>query len=170
MPPSRYHQLLQQTEAARDLYHRLVLLVAGPGFGKTRLLQKLAETRAWPLLNLNLELSSQLLEFTARQRALRAAAIAGDIIDAQTGNTLLIDNIEMLFHPALRLDPLRLLQSLSRNRTLLVSWRGDATERILTYGSAGHPEYRRYERPDALIIAIPPGETWMQQPRKMPVI
>jgi hypothetical protein len=59
-----------------------------------------------------------------KQRALRVARIVDDIVQEQAADTVLLDNIEMLFHPDLKQDPLRLLQSLSRNRTIVATWRG----------------------------------------------
>jgi hypothetical protein len=64
----------------------------------------------------------------------------------------MLDNIEMLFHPDLHQDPLRLLQSLSRNRTIIAAWRGRCSERALIYAAPEHPEYRRFDDPDALLI------------------
>jgi hypothetical protein len=102
---------------------------------------------------LNLPLSSRLLELTARQRSLRTAGEAADILDAATGDVLLIDNIEMLFNPSLQQDPLRLLQSLSRNRAVVVAWRGAHVDNALTYATPNHPEFRRYESAQALIVS-----------------
>lgn len=66
--------------------------------------------------------------------------------------TVLIDNIEMLFQPDLKQDPLRLLQSLSRNRTIVVAWRGAKLGSSLTYAAPNHPEFRCFEEPQALIV------------------
>ena len=60
-----------------------------------------------------------------------------------------LDNIELLFDPALHQDPLVCLQGLSRNKTLIAAWGGNYVGGVLTYAEPGHPEYRRYERPDA---------------------
>ena len=67
--------------------------------------------------------------------------------------TVLLDNIEMLFHPDLKQDPLRLLQSLSRNRTIVATWRGEQLDMSLTYAAPDHPDVRRFEGPQALIVS-----------------
>jgi hypothetical protein len=44
---------------------------------------------------------------------------------AQAG-LVLLDNIELLFDVHLKQDPLRLLQGLSRNKTVVATWNGCA--------------------------------------------
>jgi len=139
-------------EQATGLYFRLVLVAGPPRSGKTAALRDLHEEHGWPLVNLNLALAERLLELTSRQRALRVARIVDNIVQEQTGDTVLLDNIEMLFHPDLKQDPLRLLQSLSRNRTIVATWRGGQLGTSLTYAAPDHPEFRRFEEPQALIV------------------
>jgi len=105
------------------------------------------------MVNINLALSERLLELTSRQRALRAAQLVDDIVRETAGEIVLLDNIEMLFHSELKQDPLRLLQSLSRNRTIVTTWRGVYSGASLTYAVPDHFEYRRYDDPQALIVS-----------------
>lgn len=147
------HQVAEQIEKARQLYHRLVIVAGPPRSGKTRALRDLQDERGWPLVNVNLAISAKLLELTAKQRALRVARIVDDVVQEQAGDTVLLDNIEMLFHPDLKQDPLRLLQSLSRNRTIVATWRGAHLGSSLTYAAPDHPEFRRFEEPQALIVS-----------------
>jgi hypothetical protein len=138
---------------ARGLYHRLVIVAGPPRSGKTTALRALHDEHGWPLVNVNLSLSEKLLELTARQRAIRVADIVGDIVQAHAGDTVLLDNIEMLFHPDLQQDPLRLLQRLSRNRTIVATWRGGQVGASLIYAVPDHPEFRRFEDPEARIVS-----------------
>lgn len=139
-----------------DQYYRL-LLIAGPhGTGKTRLLKELSQQESLPYLNLNLDLSQRLLDLTTRERPLRVRRILAQIIDGYSEPTLAVDNIELLFEPSLQQEPLALLQELSRNKSLIVAWGGsyDEQKRVLTYAEPGHPEYRRYERPEVVVVAL----------------
>jgi len=68
-------------------------------------------------------------------------------IAAQAG-LVLLDNIEILFDVHLKQDPLRLLQGLSRNKTVVVAWPGRVLNDTLIYAEPEHPEYRRYPRED----------------------
>jgi hypothetical protein len=153
MAPPLSHRVAEQIEEARPLYHRLVIVAGPPRSGKTSALRDLHDEHGWPLVNVNLALSEKLLELTAKQRALRVARIVDDIVQDQAGDTVLLDNIEMLFHPDLKQDPLRLLQSLSRNRTIVATWRGAQLGSSLTYAAPDHPEFRRFEEPQALIVS-----------------
>jgi Cdc6-like AAA superfamily ATPase len=137
-------------------YYRL-LLIAGPhGTGKTSLLKELSHQQNIPYLNLNLCLSQRLLDLITKERPLRVRRILAQIIDGYSAPTLVVDNIELLFEPSLQQEPLALLQELSRNKSLIVAWGGSYNEqnRVLTYAEPGHPEYRRYERPEVIVVAI----------------
>lgn len=152
MSSSIADRVSEHLEETAGLYHRLLLVVGPPRSGKTTALRALAEDRDWRLLNVNLDLSSRLLEFTARQRALQINRILDDIVDAAGGDTIALDNIEILFSPHLKQDPLRLLQSLSRNRTVIAAWPGSLDGETLTYAEPSHDEFRRYPKPDAVIV------------------
>jgi len=141
-------------EFARQ-YHRLVLIVGPIGSGKTPLLKELCRRQDIPYLNVNLALSQRLLELTSKERPLRVRRLLDDAIGQQTGDVVVLDNIELLFDPALHQDPLACLKALSRNKTLIASWGGVYRDGALTYAEPGHPEYRRYENPDVVIFALP---------------
>lgn len=119
-------------------------MVADSGSGKTRLLRQLSEELRFPLVNVNRELSRRLLDLTERQRTLRLPRLLHEMVDAAHADVMLLDNLEVLFDVALKQDPLRLLQGLSRGRTVVASWNGAHDGRYMTYATPEHPEYRRY--------------------------
>lgn len=149
----------QAVEQVARHYHRLILVVGHHRTGKTAALQALAAKLRWPIININLALAERLLDLTVRQRALRVARLLSDLLAEQTGDVVVLDNLEMLFHPDLQQDPLRLLQSLSRNRTLVATWRGLFDGRALVYATPEHPEYRRIEAPQAVIVPTRTSDT-----------
>ena len=136
---------------ASEMYHRLVLLTGESGSGKTNVLHKLADDLGISVMNINLDLSRELLDLTARQRSLRAASILDQIVD-KAGSPVVLDNLEILFDRELKQDPLRLLQGISRNRSVVASWNGIINSGRLLYADPGHPEYRCYEQVDAIIV------------------
>jgi DNA polymerase III delta prime subunit len=146
-------KIRQSLQAAEGMYHRLVLLVGETGTGKTGVLRDVAEELGTSVININLALAGELLELTAKQRSLRLQDIL-DRIAARDRSPVVLDNLEILFDKDLKQDPLRLLQSLSRNRTVLASWNGTMNCGRLLYAEAGHPEYRSYESIDALIVGM----------------
>ena len=150
-------QVANRLEQAVVLYYRLVLVVGPAGTGKTAALREVSQAKGFPLLNVNLELSRRLLQLAEKQRALRCAQILGEIVDQADDQTVLLDNLEMICDPSLRQDPLRLLQRLSRNRTVVATWNGEIEGGYLTYATPGHPEYRRYPVSDLLVLAASPA-------------
>jgi len=135
-----------------DAYYRLILAVGPARLGKTSALAELADRHNWPRLNVNLRISEVLLDLTHRQRAVRVAGILDNIVREAASEVVLLDNIELLFAAELAQDPLRLLQSLSRNRTIVAAWPGTFDGKSLTYAEPGHPEARRYSTPQAVIV------------------
>ena len=134
-------QVLDAIRASRGGYHKLTLLAGTSGSGKTRLLTQIATQLDLPIINLSLHLSQRLLPLTRRQRALKAEQTAMDNIDEHLQSGLCLDNTELLFDPALRLNPLSFLQDTSRNRLLVASWNGTLFEGDLRFGAEGHPDF-----------------------------
>lgn len=146
-------QIIRQSKQAADLYHRLVLVVASAGAGKTAALKDVRDRISAPLVNINLELSRRMLELTERQRALQLLQTLREIVNMGSSEIILLDNIEIIFDVGLKQDPLRLLQGLSRNKTVIGAWNGTIVEDSLTYAAPGHPEYRRYPIHDFLVAS-----------------
>ena len=145
-------RLIRRIGQAAELYHRLVMLVAPAGAGKTAALQYVHERTAAPLVNVNLELSRRMLDLTERQRALQLPRLLAEIVGASPAEVILLDNIEVLFDVSLKQDPLRLLQGLSRNKTVVAAWSGSIDGEHMLYATPDHPEYRRYPLRDFLVV------------------
>jgi ABC-type hemin transport system ATPase subunit len=145
-------RIIQKISQATDQYHRLIILVAPAGAGKTTALQDVHERTEAPLINVNLELSRLMLDLTERQRVLQLPRILSEIVGSSAGEVILLDNIEILFDVSLKQDPLRLLQGLSRNKTVVAAWNGSIIGENIVYATPDHPEYRRYPVRDFLAI------------------
>lgn len=146
-------QIVRQVEQASGLYFRLVLVVGPAGSGKTVALREVQTRIAAPLVNVNLELSRRMLGMTERQRAIQAARLLEEITGGAGGDVVLLDNVEILFDVSLKQDPLRLLQGVSRNRTVVAAWNGTLENGHMTYATPGHPEHRRCTVRDFLVVA-----------------
>lgn len=146
-------QIICKVKQAADLYHRLLLVVAPAGAGKTIALHDVRDRTGAPLVNVNLELSRLMLELTERQRALQLPRLLRGIVGNGDGDMILLDNIEILFDAGLKQDPLRLLQGLSRNKTVVATWNGFIVKDSLTYAAPDHPEYKRYPMRDLLVAS-----------------
>ncbi len=143
-------QIMRKVKLAAELYNRLMLVIAPAGEGKTAALQDVRDRTGAPLVNVNLELSCRMLDLTERQRALQLPRVLRDLVSKSECEIVLLDNIEILFDVGLKQDPLRLLQGLSRNKTVVAAWNGTIVEDSLIYAIPAHPEYRRYPARDFL--------------------
>lgn len=146
-------KLKQSLRAAEGLYHRLVLLVGESGSGKTEVLREFAEEIGTEVININLLLSAELLGLSETQRGLHLPEILDKIVDKEPV-TVVLDNIEILFDQRLKQDPLRLLQLMSRNRSVVAAWNGKIEQGRLIYAETGHPEHRQYDDKDLLFIRM----------------
>lgn len=152
MPKSPIDTIDNRVAEAASLYHRLVLVVGPSQSGKTSILRDVARRTGGSYHNLNLMLSERLLELTQRQRVLQTPKLLAELVGGDPATVSGFDNIEVLFDAELRLDPLRLLQSLARQRTIVAAWPGAIRGEDLLYAEPGHAEYRRYSRPEALLV------------------
>jgi hypothetical protein len=150
--------LQEAIRQAAGQYFRLVLLVAPSGSRKTALLQAVAQENGFPLLNINLELSKRMLELTRSQRARQVERLFKDVIASAQGDVVLLDNLEILFDPSLEVEPLRLLQVVSRTCMLVATWNGQYRHETLTYAEPGHPEYARFKPVEAILVTTVPSE------------
>ena len=127
------------------LHSKLILLVGRPGCGKSALLAALANRRGMKVMNVGAALGRRLAAMPQRQRALQANVVMRELADEYaSGDLLLLDNIELLFDRALKLDPLDLLKRHAHARRVVSVWLGVLRDGRLSYAEMGHPEYQDY--------------------------
>jgi predicted ATPase len=153
MAEAMQEQIRQSLRTAEGLYHRLVLLVGETGSGKTKVLREFAGAIGTEVININLLLSAELLGFSEKQRMLHLPEILDKIV-GKGQVTVVLDNIEILFDQQLQQDPLKLLQLISRNRSVIAAWNGKTEQSRLTYAETGHPEYRQYDAKELLLVRM----------------
>ncbi len=146
-------KVIQRIKEASELYNHLVLIVAPVGTGKTAVLRNVHTRIGAPLVNVNLEMCRRMLDLTSRQRSLQLPRLLSQIVSSYAADAILLDNIEILFDISLKQDPLRLLQGISRNKTLVASWGGLIDGNNLVYATPDHAEYRKYTLRDFLVVS-----------------
>jgi len=145
MPKSPVDRIVYALTNAMELYYRLIFIVGPIGSGKTAILQELGKRINAPILNVNLELSRRMLGVTEKERSKRLSQTLRDILSNSSGDAVILDNLEILFDKSWKQDPLRLLQGVFRNKTIVASWNGFVEDGNLVYAAPGHPEHKRYE-------------------------
>ena len=148
------NQLEEAIQQASNQYFRLVILAGLPGSGKTGAMQSIAHKAGCQVVNVNLELSKRMLELTRTQRSRQVERLLKEVIATAPGDVILLDNLEILFDTGLEVEPLRLLQVSSRNRTVVASWSGTYVGGTLTYAEPGHPEFVQFKKVDAVVIPV----------------
>ncbi|MBP8000260.1 MAG: BREX-3 system P-loop-containing protein BrxF [Chloroflexi bacterium] len=155
MPHQLLDQILEKANEVHDLYHRLVLVVM-PETEQSASLANLSRQADINVINVNLELSRRMLPLTTRQRALKAAAFMSNIVASVASELLILNHIEILFDPALQQEPLRLLENLSRRKTIVALWPGTIQGSYLVYAEPEHAEYRRYPTRELVLLHLEP--------------
>lgn len=91
--------------------------------------------------NLSLELSQHLREFPENKRQREIGSFLRRLINESDTEIVCFEKIEYIFDTELQQDPIRLFESLSGNKVVIVIWPGNVDGSIMTYAVAGHPEH-----------------------------
>jgi ABC-type lipoprotein export system ATPase subunit len=118
---------------------RVVLLVGPPGCGKSRLLREFTDVG---IVNVGKELARELIPLPQEKRSELALEILGQLIDTHYYSTVVLDNIELLFMPELKIDFWSALETLSANKKLVVAWTGRVAGEQIQWGDPGVPGFR----------------------------
>ncbi|WP_462409359.1 BREX-3 system P-loop-containing protein BrxF [Neobacillus sp. Marseille-QA0830] len=143
------NRIEQGLEIINSKYYRIILVCE---HSKGTIVKNVAESIGVPLLNINFLLSQKLKEYPRKRMAGRVHTLLSEILKNGGNNTLCIEHIEVLFDPILKLDAIQLLQSFSRNYTLVVSWKGKYDGRRFVYAVPGHPEYYECKEYDGIVV------------------
>ena len=125
---------------------KTVFLVGPSGSGKTKFLLNLSQKETLPYISLNVELSKKINELTIGDKDWEI--FLSNVINAQTGDIILLDNTELLFTRDLSINPIRLLKSQNRRKVIIMVWNGEYNGTTLTYGNPGDEDYRKFSSND----------------------
>ena len=137
-------QIKKSIRDANTLYQKLILLIGKSGSGKTKILQKISKDFTAPMINVNLEMSYRLLDLPVDKRAPTFSRLFSAVIKDSESEIVLLDNIEILFDKSLQQNPLALLQTNSKNKTMIAAWNGKIKSGSLIYAKPDHHEYWSY--------------------------
>jgi hypothetical protein len=138
-----------------DLNSKLILLVGQSRSGKTSLLRELGAKLHINPLNVGLELGRRLAATPNNKRGFSAGELLREIADQeQTGDLLLLDNLELLFEKGLQINPLDLVKRVAHSKRVVAVWPGELRGDRLIYADMGHPEHRDYSRDGVIVLEI----------------
>ena len=134
-----------------DLQSKLILLVGNSG--KTRLLRSVARRLNSTVVNVGVELGRRLAAPAVMDRGFSTNELLRETTDKIPSNgPLLLDNIEILFEPSLKINPLNIIKLLAHSRLVVAAWPGEMRSDRLIYAGMGHPENRDYSRDGVFVF------------------
>lgn len=143
-----------ETFLKADPYYRCLLLVHPEVRRLHAAGDMLNERFAWPQLAIGRDLSAVLLSLAQDSRPPHARQwIEARLWEMRPGPVLCTD-IDLLFEPSLRLDPLALLRAASRSTTMVVLWPGAYEHGILSYAAPAHDHFRPLPDPQVSIETL----------------
>ena len=96
------------------------------------------------ILNLGIAISEALRNVPAMKRPRALQSTVERLLSALPVEVVL-RRVDILFDPAWRIDVLKFLLAVGRNRRLYILWPGTVSSTILEYSEPGRPDYCRYD-------------------------
>jgi hypothetical protein len=99
-----------------------------------------------------LTLCEKIINLSSSERGLfEFEEVLMDIFNENSSEVFLLDNIEIVFSPEFKRNPLQLFRHISRNKTIVVSWPGNCKYKKLRYAEPGHSEFFEEKVTDLII-------------------
>lgn len=111
-----------------------------------------SEQQKIPYININLELSRELRDVPQNRRVYKVSDSILTLLRSNPEKIICLDYYELLFNDSLSINVFDLFKNASRNKTLIIAWRGKLTEKEFIYAEPGHPEYTRYPIHETIVI------------------
>ena len=144
-------RMLEATGAASG---KPILLVGDEANRSATLAAMSVQTSTTPL-NLGIELSQALIDATGARLSLSAAILSMRPSDP----ILLLDRIQILMLPQLKVNVLDTLVRVARRRPVCASWPGRLAHDRLRYADPDHPEWLDEDASRALVINVSTDES-----------
>ena len=89
-------------------------------------------------------LSKELLKYRKEQRLINLSNELDRIIAMSKSNKLIIKDFDILFNPYYKIDVLKWMINISRNKKVIVLWNGILEKQSLIYSENGYLDYKSY--------------------------
>lgn len=142
--------------------HKLVILLGGFGSGKTTLLKDLASRLDAEYVNLNLLLTERLMSIPSRKYddGVTVHRLIDELCDelSPDGQTLLVDNVELLFSPELgKINPVDTFKRIARQRPVVLALPARRQGTFAEYSVLGRQDYMRIPLENYPVIEMEEG-------------
>jgi hypothetical protein len=124
---------------------KLLIIIGGPGSGKSRLIRELTYQEGWKIVDAKELFDDEFLEVPRADRPEKAISLISAAIHRLNARVVMIDNVGFLFAPILNLNPVKMLKQLSCECPLIVSWRGHIEKDTLYFEHNGDPKYAKFK-------------------------
>lgn len=104
-------------------------------------------------LNINLKLSEKLLVIPLKDYYWHVTDFLLSFMEDDKA-IYILDHIDILFDPLLAIQPINILESISRYRKIIVIWPGEYREGKLFYAEPQHSEYFNTKMTENLVITL----------------
>ena len=109
----------------------------------------------WERVSIGKELSSFLLLADTTDRSRDIYIWLENYLREKASDPVVCLDIDLLFEPSLKLEPLNIFLKISRYTKLIVLWPGSYKDGVLSYARPGHQHYRFWRNPqDIEIIGV----------------
>jgi len=115
---------------------------------------ELSSVYDWPRLSVGRELSAVLLSETPGLCSRAARQWMKIHLREMAPGPVLCTEIDLLFDPTLKVDPLRLMRDVGRVTRLVVTWPGSYVDNVLAYAVPGHSHYRTWRKPEVFVKVL----------------
>jgi hypothetical protein len=132
----------------------MVVLAGPPGSGKTLLGKTLDREGLGRYFNCSLLLARVLVRTENPTDACRADHMVRLLDPTAQPQTAILDNIDILFLPALQLHPLNWLRQVARDLPLVVVWPGPVTHGAFVYSMPNRPDYFHAREPSLRVLNL----------------
>lgn len=134
-------ELQADVARARGEHFRLVWVAGGSSSERTALLRSMAEADGGVFVELGKTLSRALLDVPVPLRTASVEESFAACFAESPQKSTCLDNIEILFEPSLRINPITLIKRASRHSLLIVAWPGAISQECLLFGPSDHPAH-----------------------------
>lgn len=106
----------------------------------------------WQVISIGRELSAFIVISSEIDPSRASRQWLEDELRRKAPGPVVCQDIDLLFHPSLKLDPLALFRQSSRHTKLIVLWPGEYENGVLSYAVPEHKHYRFWKNLEGIEI------------------